>query len=58
MITNELRELLTAATTHAQRFHDGVDHTVAAALLTESGKHVLGLNAYHFSVAPVVKSRP
>ena len=52
MITNELRELLATATTHAQRFHDEEDHTVAAALLTESGKHVLGLNAYHFLGGP------
>lgn len=52
MPTNELRESLTVATTHAQRFHDEEDHTVAAALLTESGTHVLGLNAYHFLGGP------
>ena len=52
MITDELRELLATATTHAQRFNDGEDHTVAAALLTESGKHVLGLNSYHFLGGP------
>ena len=52
MITNELRDLLAKATTHAQRFQDGEDHTVAAALLTKSGKHVLGLNAHHFLGGP------
>ena len=52
MITNELRNLLAKATTHAQRFQDGEDHTVAAALLTKSGKHVLGLNAHHFLGGP------
>lgn len=52
MITNELRKLLATATTHAQRFQDGEDHTVAAALLTKSGKHVLGLNAHHFLGGP------
>ena len=52
MSTNELRNLLAKATTHAQRFQDGGDHTVAAALLTKSGKHVLGLNAHHFLGSP------
>ena len=52
MITNELRELTAKATAHAQRFQDGGDHTVAAALLTKSGKHVLGLNAHHFLGGP------
>ena len=52
MIPNKLRNLLAKATAHAQRFQDGGDHTVAAALLTESGKHVLGLNAHHFLGGP------
>ena len=52
MITNELRNSLAKATTYAQRFQDGEDHTVAAALLTKSGKHVLGLNAHHFLGGP------
>ena len=52
MITNELRNLLAKATTHARRFQDGGDHTVVAALLTKSGKHVLGLNAHHFLGGP------
>ena len=52
MISNKLRNLLAEATTHVQRYQDGGDHTVAAALLTESGKHVLGLNAFHFLGGP------
>lgn len=52
MITQALRALVSSATTHAQRFNDGEDHTVAAALLTRSGEHVLGLNAYHFLGGP------
>ena len=52
MITSELRDSLAKATTYAQRFQDGEDHTVAAALLTKSGKHVLGLNAHHFLGGP------
>lgn len=52
MITSKLRNSLAKATTYAQRFQDGEDHTVAAALLTKSGKHVLGLNAHHFLGGP------
>lgn len=52
MISNKLRNLLAEATTHVQRYQDGGAHTVAAALLTESGKHVLGLNAFHFLGGP------
>lgn len=52
MISNKLRNLLAEATTHVQRYQAGGDHTVAAALLTESGKHVLGLNAFHFLGGP------
>lgn len=52
MITQPLRALVASASAHAQRFSDGEDHTVAAALLTESGHHVLGLNAYHFLGGP------
>lgn len=52
MITQSLRTLVSSATTHAERFNNDEDHTVAAALLTRSGKHVLGLNAYHFLGGP------
>lgn len=52
MITSELRQLVTAASDHARRGNDGGDHTVAAALLTESGRTVLGLNAFHFLGGP------
>lgn len=52
MIPNKLRKLLAKATAHVERFQDGEDHTVAADLLTESGKHVLGLNAHHFLGGP------
>lgn len=52
MITPDLRTLISSATQHAERFDDGEDHTVAAALLTRSGRHVLGLNAYHFLGGP------
>lgn len=52
MITPTLRALVSSATRHAERSHDGEDHTVAAALLTASGDHVLGLNSYHFLGGP------
>ena len=52
MITQALRALVSSATTHAEQLHDGEDHTVAAALLTTSGEHVLGLNSYHFLGGP------
>ncbi|WP_296144573.1 ASCH domain-containing protein [uncultured Corynebacterium sp.] len=52
MITHELRELAASAKEHAARFNDGNDHTVSAALLTASGRHVLGLNAFHFLGGP------
>lgn len=52
MITRTLRSLVASATSHARCFNDGEDHTVAAAILTESGRHVLGLNEYHFLGGP------
>lgn len=52
MITQALRALVSSATAHAERFNDGEDRTVAAALLTTSGEHVLGLNSYHFLGGP------
>lgn len=52
MITRALRELVASASEHAARFNDSEDHTVAAALLTASGRHVLGLNAFHFLGGP------
>lgn len=52
MITPPLRELTERASTHARRYNDDADHTVAAALLTRSGAIVLGLNTYHFLGGP------
>lgn len=52
MLTNPLRDLVQAATTHAANYNDNGNHTVAAALLTRSGRTVLGLNAYHFLGGP------
>ncbi len=52
VINQALRELVASASEHAARYNDGEDHTVAAALLTASGSHVLGLNAFHFLGGP------
>lgn len=47
MLTNSLRDLVKAATTHAANNNGGDDHTVAAALLTRSGRTVLGYGTRH-----------
>ncbi|MBM7815718.1 cytidine deaminase [Brevibacterium paucivorans] len=52
MINTALRQLVDAATDHAKQCNDDHDHTVAAALLTRSGRTVLGLNAHHFLGGP------
>lgn len=52
MLDSRLRDLYRAASTHAAMYSDGGDHTVAAAVLTEAGETVLGLNAYHFLGGP------
>lgn len=52
MITSPIRALVSSATAHAQRFSDGEDHTVAAAVLTRSGQQILGLNSHHFLGGP------
>ena len=52
MLDRQLRDLVRAAATHAEEHADDADHTVAAALLTASGRTVLGLNAYHFLGGP------
>jgi cytidine deaminase len=52
VLTNSLRDLVTAATTHAVGHNDNGDHTVAAALLTRSGRTVLGLSTRHFPGGP------
>lgn len=52
MITVALRRLVAATTTHAQHCADDEDHTVAAAVLTRSGRIVPGLNAYHYLGGP------
>ena len=48
MLTNFLRDLVKAATAHAVNDKDSGDRTVATALLTRSGRTVLGLSTYHF----------
>lgn len=52
MLTDELRQLAHKARGHAQRWSDDADHTVAAGLLTESGRVILGMNSYHFLGGP------
>ena len=52
MISAPLRSLVASATAHAQQCNDDNDHTVAAALLTQSGRTILGLNAFHFLGGP------
>lgn len=52
MLNAALRQLVDAAATHAKQCNDDQDHTVAAALLTRSGRTVLGLNAHHFLGGP------
>lgn len=52
MLTDELRQLAHEARSHAQRWNDDADHTVAAGLLTESGRVILGMNTYHFLGGP------
>lgn len=52
MLTDAMRQLIRQTIDHAQRWSDGVDHTVAAGLLTASGQIALGLNTYHFLGGP------
>lgn len=52
MITPELRQLVRDTSAYAARWSDDADHTVAAGLLTVSGRTVLGINAYHFLGGP------
>ena len=52
MISAALRQLVQTATAHAEQCNDDNNHTVAAALLTRSGRTVLGLNAFHFLGGP------
>ena len=52
MLTNELRHLAHETRNHAQRWNDDADHTVAAGILTESGRVILGMNTYHFLGGP------
>ena len=52
MLSDDLRRLTRETTHYAQQWNDGEDHTVAAGLLTESGRIVSGLNAYHFLGGP------
>lgn len=52
MLTDEQRRLVRATIDHARRWNDGGAHTVAAGLLTVSGRTVLGLNTHHFLGGP------
>lgn len=52
MLNQPIRELYQRVTEHARSCADAGDHTVAAGILTESGRIVLGLNAYHFLGGP------
>lgn len=52
VLTKNHRELVAAAINHAVATHDGDAHTVAAALLTRSGRVILGLNTHHFLGGP------
>lgn len=52
MLTDELRRLTHEATIHAERWNDDADHTVAAGLLTDSGRVITGLNTFHFLGGP------
>ncbi|MFX1759920.1 ASCH domain-containing protein [Rhodococcus sp. As11] len=52
MLTKNHRELVAVAVDHAVATHDGDAHTVAAAILTRSGRVILGLNTHHFLGGP------
>src|SRR5699024_8247520 len=52
MLTKDQRTLVNATIKHATETHDSAAHTVAGAVLTQSGQIVLGLNAYHFLGGP------
>lgn len=52
MLTDELRQLAHEVREYAQCWNDDADHTVAAGLLTESGRVILGMNSYHFLGGP------
>lgn len=52
VLSNSLRSLTTTAVELATQANDNEDHTVAAALLTESGAIVTGVNAFHFLGGP------
>lgn len=52
MLTSELRKLARETINHAQLWNDDADHTVAAGLLTDSGRVILGTNTYHFLGGP------
>lgn len=52
MISDALRHLTRETTHNAQQWNDAENHTVAAGLLTESGRIIAGLNTYHFLGGP------
>lgn len=52
MLSKDHRKLVHAAVDHAVRTHDDGAHTVAGAILTQSGQVVLGLNTHHFLGGP------
>jgi len=47
-----ISELITAATELVTKHSDDKNHTVAAAVLTTSGKTITSLNLYHFTGGP------
>ncbi|WP_459610454.1 ASCH domain-containing protein [Corynebacterium urogenitale] len=48
MLDNSLRNLVDTASAYAREHCDNEDHSVAATLLTKSGRHLSGMNSYHF----------
>ena len=47
-----ISELITAATELVTKYSDDKNHTVAASVLTTSGKTITSLNLYHFTGGP------
>lgn len=49
---NENTQLINAATELVNKYADDNNHTVAAAVLTKSGKIITSMNFYHFTGGP------
>lgn len=56
VLSRPLRSLATTAVELATEINDDGDHTVAAALLTQSGATVTGVNAFHFLGGPCAET--